>query len=33
MSGTMDMRWYVVQTQVNGEGQAAHNLLQQGYHT
>ncbi|GAA0010898.1 transcription/translation regulatory transformer protein RfaH [Bradyrhizobium diazoefficiens] len=29
----MDMRWYVVQTQVNGEGQAAHNLLQQGYHT
>ncbi|MBB4368410.1 transcriptional antiterminator RfaH [Bradyrhizobium sp. cir1] len=28
----MDMRWYVVQTQVNGEGRAAHNLLQQGYH-
>src|ERR1700720_4239887 len=26
-----DARWYVVQTQVNGEAKAAKNLLRQGY--
>jgi transcriptional antiterminator RfaH len=27
----IDARWYVVQTQVNGEAKAAQNLLRQGY--
>jgi transcriptional antiterminator RfaH len=27
----IDARWYVVQTQVNGEAKAAENLLRQGY--
>jgi len=31
MSATIDARWYVVQTQVNGEAKAAQNLLRQGY--
>ena len=31
MSGTVDTRWYVVQTQANGEAKAAQNLLRQGY--
>ena len=31
MSEPTDMRWYVVQTQVNGEARAAQNLLRQGY--
>jgi transcriptional antiterminator RfaH len=31
MSETIDARWYVVQTQVNGEAKAAQNLLRQGY--
>lgn len=31
MSGTMNTRWYVVQTRVNGERKAAQNLLQQSY--
>jgi transcriptional antiterminator RfaH len=28
---SIDTRWYVVQTQVNGEAKAARNLLRQGY--
>jgi transcriptional antiterminator RfaH len=28
---SIDARWYVVQTQVNGEAKAARNLLRQGY--
>jgi transcriptional antiterminator RfaH len=31
MSEASDMRWYVVQTQVNGEAKAAQNLLRQGF--
>ena len=31
MSEALDARWYVVQTQVNGEAKAAQNLLRQGY--
>jgi transcriptional antiterminator RfaH len=31
MSEAMGPRWYVVQTQVNGEVKAAQNLLRQGY--
>jgi transcriptional antiterminator RfaH len=31
MSEVAGARWYVVQTQVNGELKAAHNLLRQGY--
>jgi transcriptional antiterminator RfaH len=31
MSGAPETRWYVVQTQVNGEAKAAHNLLCQGF--
>jgi len=31
MSQVADARWYVVQTQVNGEAKAAQNLLRQGY--
>jgi transcriptional antiterminator RfaH len=31
MSEAIDARWYVVQTQVNGEAKAAQNLLRQGY--
>ena len=31
MSGTAEARWYVVQTQVNGEAKASNNLLRQGY--
>ena len=31
MSEAVGKRWYVVQTQVNGEAKAAHNLLRQGY--
>jgi transcriptional antiterminator RfaH len=31
LSETIDARWYVVQTQVNGEAKAAQNLLHQGY--
>lgn len=31
MSEAIDPRWYVVQTQVNGEAKAAHNLQRQGY--
>jgi transcriptional antiterminator RfaH len=31
MTETIDARWYVVQTQVNGEAKAAQNLLRQGY--
>jgi transcriptional antiterminator RfaH len=31
MSETMGARWYVVQTQVNGEAKAAQNLQRQGY--
>lgn len=33
MSEIADVRWYVVQTQVNGEGKAAENLRRQGYQT
>jgi len=31
MSEIADMRWYVVQTQVNGEAKAAENLRRQGF--
>lgn len=31
MSEAVGARWYVVQTQVNGEAKAARNLLRQGY--
>jgi transcriptional antiterminator RfaH len=31
MSEALDVRWYVVHTQVNGEAKAAQNLLRQGY--
>jgi transcriptional antiterminator RfaH len=31
MSKAIGARWYVVQTQVNGEAKAAHNLVRQGY--
>ena len=31
MKETVDARWYVVQTQVNGEAKAAQNLLRQGF--
>jgi transcriptional antiterminator RfaH len=31
MSQAIDTRWYVVQTQVNGEAKAAQNLIRQGY--
>jgi transcriptional antiterminator RfaH len=31
VSEPIDPRWYVVQTQVNGEAKAAQNLLRQGY--
>jgi transcriptional antiterminator RfaH len=31
MSGAIGARWYLVQTQVNGEAKAAQNLLRQGY--
>jgi transcriptional antiterminator RfaH len=31
MSGAISARWYVVQTQVNGEAKAAQNLRRQGY--
>jgi transcriptional antiterminator RfaH len=31
MSGAVDTRWYVVQSQVNGEAKAAVNLLRQGF--
>jgi transcriptional antiterminator RfaH len=31
MSEAIDARWYVVQSQVNGEAKAAQNLLRQGY--
>jgi transcriptional antiterminator RfaH len=31
MSGAVDTRWYVVQSQVNGEAKAAQNLLRQGF--
>jgi transcriptional antiterminator RfaH len=31
MSEAISARWYVVQTQVNGEAKAAQNLLRQGY--
>lgn len=31
MSKDVETRWYVVQTQVNGEAKAAQNLLRQGY--
>lgn len=31
MTGATTNRWYVVQTQVNGEAKAAQNLLRQGY--
>jgi transcriptional antiterminator RfaH len=31
MSEPTSMRWYVVQTQMNGEAKAAQNLLRQGY--
>ena len=31
MNEAMSSRWYVVQTQVNGEAKAAQNLLRQGY--
>ena len=31
MSETIGVRWYVVQTQVNGESRAAQNLLRQGF--
>ena len=31
MSEAIGARWYVVQTQVNGEAKAAQNLLRQGY--
>jgi transcriptional antiterminator RfaH len=31
MSEVIDARWYLVQTQVNGEAKAAQNLLRQGY--
>jgi len=31
MNETIGARWYVVQTQVNGEAKAAQNLLRQGY--
>jgi transcriptional antiterminator RfaH len=31
MSGAAEVRWYVVQTQVNGEAKASNNLLRQGY--
>ena len=31
MRGTQGARWFVVQTQVNGEAKAAQNLKQQGY--
>ncbi len=31
MSGEIGARWYVVQTQVNGEAKAAQNLQRQGY--
>ena len=33
MSDVTDARWYVVQTQVNGEAKAAENLRRQGYET
>ena len=31
MSEAVDIRWYVVQTQVNGELKAAQNLVRQGF--
>src|SRR5579863_4759535 len=31
MSEALEARWYVVQTQVNGEAKAAQNLLRQGF--
>jgi transcriptional antiterminator RfaH len=31
MTEAIDTRWYVVQTQVNGEAKATRNLLRQGY--
>ncbi len=31
MSEAIDARWYLVQTQVNGEAKAGQNLLRQGY--
>jgi transcriptional antiterminator RfaH len=31
MSEAIEARWYLVQTQVNGEAKAAQNLLRQGY--
>ena len=31
MSHTTDARWYVVQTQANGEAKAAEHLRRQGY--
>jgi transcriptional antiterminator RfaH len=31
MNKTIDARWYVVQTQVNGEAKAERNLLRQGF--
>jgi transcriptional antiterminator RfaH len=31
MNKTVEARWYVVQTQVNGEAKAARNLLRQGF--
>lgn len=31
MSDPTNMRWYVVQTQVNGEAKAAQNLIRQGF--
>src|SRR5882757_3947884 len=31
MTEASNARWYVVQTQVNGEAKAAQNLLRQGY--
>src|ERR1700748_3893275 len=31
MSDIIDIRWYVVQTQANGEAKAAEHLLRQGY--
>jgi transcriptional antiterminator RfaH len=33
MSEAVGTRWYVVQTQVNGEAKAAQNLLRQGFET
>ena len=33
MSDITGARWYVVQTQVNGEAKAAENLRRQGYET